>query len=91
MIAPNELPRLIESFFCKRLVAQRNVSGHTICAYRDAFRLLLVFAEKTTSRPPERLTLADLTADLIGRFLDMTERERGNGSRTRNLRLTALR
>lgn len=91
MIAPNELPRLIESFFCKRLVAQRNVSGHTICAYRDAFRLLLVFAEKTTSPPPERLTLADLTADLIGRFLDMTERERGNGARTRNLRLTALR
>jgi len=91
MIAPNELPRLIESFFCKRLVAQRNVSGHTISAYRDTFRLLLVFAEKTMSRSPERLTLADLTADMIGRFLDMTERERGNGTRTRNLRLTALR
>lgn len=91
MIAPNELPRLIESFFCKRLIAQRNVSGHTISAYRDTFRPLLVFAEKTASRPPERLTLADLTADLIGRFLDMTEQERGNGPRTRNLRLTALR
>src|SRR5690606_37106732 len=56
-----------------------------------AFRLLLVFAEKATGRRPERLTLADLTADLIGRFLDMTERERGNGPRSRNLRLTALR
>lgn len=91
MIVPNELPRLIESFFCKRLVAQRNVSGHTVSAYRDTFRLLLVFAEKTTSRAAERLTLADLTADLVGRFLDMTEQERGNGARTRNLRLTALR
>lgn len=91
MIAPNELPRLIESFFCKRLMAQRNVSGHTISAYRDTFRLLLMFAGKATFRAPERLTLADLSADLIGRFLDMTERERGNGPRTRNLRLTALR
>jgi site-specific recombinase XerD len=91
MTTPNELPRLIESFFCTRLVAQRNVSGHTISSYRDTFRLLLVFAERTTRRPPERLTLADLTSDLIGRFLDMTERERGYGPRTRNLRLTALR
>lgn len=59
-------------------MAQRNVSGHTISSYRDTFRLLLVFAERTTRRPPERLTLADLTSDLIGRFLDMIERERGN-------------
>jgi len=91
MTTPNELPRLIESFFCTRLVAQRNVSGHTISSYRDTFRLLLVFAERETRRAPERLTLVDLTADLIGRFLDMTERERRNGPRTRNLRLTALR
>ena len=52
---------------------------------------VLVFAEKTTSRPPERLTLTDQTADLVGRFLDLTERKRGNAPRTRKLRLATSR
>lgn len=91
MAESNALPRLIESFFTTRLITQRNVSGHTISSYRDTFRLFLMFAERAVHRAPERLTLADLTADLVSQFLDMTERERHNGARTRNLRLTALR
>jgi len=34
-------PTLLETFFTKRLIAQRRVSHHTIASYRDTFRLLL--------------------------------------------------
>ena len=36
------LAPLVQRFFTERLVAQRNASPHTVAAYRDTFRLLLV-------------------------------------------------
>jgi integrase/recombinase XerD len=50
MHAPNELPSLIEGFFGKRLISQRNVSAHTIASYRDTFRLLFSFADRELHR-----------------------------------------
>jgi site-specific recombinase XerD len=91
MSPANKLPGLIEGFFSKRLVSQRNVSAHTIASYRDTFRLLFIFAQKELHQAPTLLALEDLSPELIGRFLDMIERERRNGARTRNLRLTAIR
>jgi hypothetical protein len=41
-----DLPSLLETFFTRRLIAQRKASPHTIASYRDAFRLLLQFAER---------------------------------------------
>jgi len=40
------LPALIERFFTRRLIRQRNVSPHTIASYRDTFRLLLQFTQR---------------------------------------------
>lgn len=34
----------LQAFFTDRLLAQKNASPHTVSAYRDALRLLLVFA-----------------------------------------------
>jgi integrase/recombinase XerD len=73
------------------LIAQRRVSSHTIASYRDTFRLLLQFVEKRLHKPPSGLTLADLDPSLIGAFLDGLEKDRGNGARSRNLRLTSIR
>jgi integrase/recombinase XerD len=91
MTASPELPELLQGFFTRRLIAQRNVSPNTLASYRDTFRLLFQYAEKQLRRPPSSLTLGDLNAEFIGGFLDMVERERGNATRTRNLRLTAIR
>jgi site-specific recombinase XerD len=87
----NGFPGLLERFFTQRLIAQRRVSSHTIASYRDTFRLLLQFVEKRLHKPPSRLALTDLDPSLIGAFLDELERDRGNGARSRNLRLTAIR
>jgi integrase/recombinase XerD len=88
---PANFPALLESFFTVRLLTQRKVSAHTIASYRDTFRLLLQFAQKGLRKVPSSLALADLNAALIGAFLDDLEKQRSNGPRSRNLRLTAIR
>src|SRR6266540_3125085 len=84
------LAPLLEAFFSERLQRQRRASPHTIAAYRDAFRLLLGFAEKHIGKAPSTLLLADIDAPLVGAFLDHLEKERGNSIRTRNARLAAI-
>ena len=84
-------PTLLETFFTRRLIAQRKASPHTIASYRDTFRLLLQFAEKQLAKAPSRLTMEDLNAPFLGAFLDHLEGSRANGARSRNLRLTAIR
>jgi len=86
----NTLAPTLQAFFTDRLARQRQVSGHTITAYRDTFKLLLVFAEQQTGKPPSRLDIADLDAPLIGAFLNHLETGRGNSTRTRNARLAAI-
>jgi integrase/recombinase XerD len=85
------LAPLLEAFFTERLIGQRQASRHTVAAYRDAFCLLLRFAQHRTGRAPHQLTLEDLDAGLIGAFLNHLETERGASVRTRNARLTAIR
>ncbi|MHB1244370.1 MAG: tyrosine-type recombinase/integrase [Gaiellaceae bacterium] len=80
----------LQAFFSERLQRQRHASPHTIAAYRDALRLLLVFAAARTGKQPSRLDLDDLDAPLVAAFLDHLERERGNSVRTRNARLAAI-
>jgi integrase/recombinase XerD len=84
-------PTLLQSFFTKRLIAQRRASPHTIACYRDTFRLLLRFAHSRTGKVASTITLEDLDATLIGAFLDDLETGRNNAVRSRNLRMTAIR
>ena len=86
-----EFASTLQAYFCERLIAQRNSSIETIASYRDTFRLLLRYAERTTSRSPDTLTFSDLDADFILSFLDSLEHERGNLAQTRNVRLAAIR
>ena len=84
-------PSLLQAFFCERLLHQRRVSPHTIAAYRDTFRLLLLYAQEQLRKAPSDLRLENLDAELIGRFLQHLEQQRGNQPRSRNLRLAAIR
>ena len=74
-----------------RLLRQRQVSPNTVQSYRDALRLLLVFASERHGKTPGRLDIDDLDAPRIGAFLDHLETDRKNGVRTRNARLAAIR
>jgi integrase/recombinase XerD len=80
----------LQAYFTERLITQRSSSPETIAAYRDAFRLLLRFAQEQTGKQPFELDIDDLDAPLIGSFLKHLEDDRGNSPRTRNARLGAI-
>jgi integrase len=85
------LPIYMQRFFTERLATQLLASPNTVASYRDTFRLLLKYAAERLKRQPTQLKLADLDADLIGGFLSFVEARRGNGARSRNARLSAIR
>jgi site-specific recombinase XerD len=81
----------LQAFFTDRLALQRQASGHTIAAYRDAVKMLIAFAAQQAGKAPSRLDFADLDAPTVGAFLNHLENDRGNSARTRNARLAAIR
>ena len=85
------LPALIQRFFTDRLCVQMEASRHTVAGYRDTFRLLLRYAGARYGKPPVKLTVEDIDADLVADFLVHTETARGNSARSRNTRLAAIR
>lgn len=87
----NTLPVLVQRFFTEHLRSQRNLSAHTIAAYRDSFRLLLRFLSEHLRTRMGELPLLSLAPDNVLAFLDHLERSRKNSPRTRNCRLAAIR
>ena len=88
---PAEFAALLQRFFAERLLQQQNASPRTVVAYRDTFRLVLTYAERTTGKPPAKLALCDFDATLVLDFLAHLETERHNTVRSRNARLAAVR
>lgn len=82
--------QLVQDFFLRRLINQRGASARTVESYRDAFGLLFGFIEQHTGKSPSTLELADIDAPLVLDFLDYLQAERGNSTRTRNVRLAAI-
>jgi len=85
------LPLYVQRFFTERLGTQLRASPNTVASYRDTFRLLLRFASDQLARAPTDLLVADIDADLVGKFLSFVENARSNGARSRNTRLSAIR
>ena len=80
----------ITAFLRHRLPVERAASPHTCDTYAYAFRLLFEFASRARGVPPSALHLEHLDAALVLEFLAHLQTARGNGSRTRNARLTAI-
>ena len=89
-MAKPDLGTSIRGFFEQHLVAQRGLSEHTVLTYRNTWKLFLQFASRCCRKTCVHLTLEDLTADRVRRFLDHLEQERHNRVSTRNNRLAAI-
>lgn len=85
------LAPLLESYFRRRLTKQRNATPATVASYRDALRMLILFAAAMLRKRPAALVLEDLDRDLVLAFLDELEEKRNNTVATRNARLAAIR
>jgi integrase/recombinase XerD len=57
---------VLESFFHNRLTKQKNASPSTVASYRDALRMLILFAAERTGRKPCSLAIKDIDRDRSG-------------------------
>jgi site-specific recombinase XerD len=86
----NSLASLLHAFFHEWMGKQRNLSHHTVCSYRDTWKLFLQFTSSRTRRAVAQLSLADLQASEVLAFLDYLEMDRKVSIGTRNCRLAAI-
>ncbi|MFS3076299.1 tyrosine-type recombinase/integrase [Bacteroides thetaiotaomicron] len=85
-----DLAKYLTSFFTEYLSGIRNLSKNTIRAYRDTFRLLLVFYHEVYAIPPEKLVIKKMDDKTIIQYLDWLQKERKCTNSTRNQRLAAI-
>jgi integrase/recombinase XerD len=81
----------VRRFLLEHLIGERNLARNTQRSYRDTLRLLLPSLARRLRKPVDRLTVLDLSADQVRRFLTELEEKRGCGAATRNQRLAAIR
>ena len=87
---PTDFAYYLTNFLSKYLPGIKGCSINTISAYRDAFKLLLMFAREKESIKEQKLKLSLIDKDFILRFLLWIENERGCAAITRNHRLAAI-
>ncbi len=88
---PTDCAIRLSSFLATYLPTQRNVSPNTVKSYSQTFALLLIYCRDQRRLPPQRLTLDQLTPEVILAFLDYLESQRKSCVATRNLRLASIR
>lgn len=90
MSAAAEFPQLLEGFFTEWLATAIKASDNTVASYRDAFSLFVRWAADELGKEPDGVSTADVTSDNVLAFLKYLEETRGNGPKTVNCRLAAL-
>lgn len=86
----NLIGQWIRRFLLEYLVGERNLSHNTQMSYRDTLTLLLPFSAKKSKKPVDRLSIEDISPDLIRSFLLHLEEDRGCSVATRNQRLATI-
>ena len=80
----------IRRFLLEHLVSERNLALNTRHSYRDALCLLIPFVSSRLHKPVDRLTVTDVSAQLVRDFLGDIETSRHCSIATRNQRLAAI-
>jgi site-specific recombinase XerD len=80
----------VRRFLLEYLVQERNLSINTQRSYRDMLALLLPYISDHLKKSVDRLTVDDLSADLVRQFLVDLEAKRRCIAATRNQRLGGL-
>jgi integrase/recombinase XerD len=86
----NSLGVAIRGFLFDYLPAQRGMSQNTITSYCESMKLLLLFISEKKGIDVCDLVIEDIGTEPILAFLTYLEEDRGNGARTRNVRLSAV-
>ncbi|MEE8285173.1 MAG: tyrosine-type recombinase/integrase [Gammaproteobacteria bacterium] len=81
----------VRRFLLEHLAGERNLARNTQLSYRDTLRLLLPFVADQCRQPVDRLTVEEVSANRVRRFLQHVEESRRCAITTRNQRLAAIR
>lgn len=87
---PTDFAYHLTNFLSKYLPGIVGCSVNTVSAYRDAFKLLLIFARDKEGIKEKKLELSLIDKAFVIRFLEWIEKERGCAIITRNQRLAAI-
>lgn len=85
-----DFDRLLTMYLSEYLPVQRAVSENTISSYCTTFKLLIHYCREVENIQERQMDFPSLTDDLVIRFLQWIEDERGCSVSTRNQRLFAL-
>lgn len=80
----------VRRFLLEHLITDLNLARNTQRSYRDTLVLLLPYLSAQTRKAADKLTIDDMSAELVRRFLLHLEEERRCGISTRNQRLAAI-
>lgn len=87
---PTDFAKSLTDFLTGYLPGERGASRNTIASYRDTFLVFLTFVKERRGIAAEKLTLDQITKDIVSEFLGWLETTRGCSAATRNVRLAAL-
>jgi integrase/recombinase XerD len=80
----------VRRFLLEHLVAERNLARNTQRSYRDALAMLIPFVADKLHQSVDRLTVINVSAELVRLFLTDLEQSRNCSIATRNQRLAAI-
>jgi site-specific recombinase XerD len=80
----------VRQFLLEHLITDLNLARNTQRSYRDTLVLLLPYLSTQTRKAADKLTINDLSAELVRKFLSHLEEERRCSITTRNQRLAAI-
>lgn len=86
----DDFSKYLTDFLGHYLPELKNVSENTLATYSDTFRYFLTYCQDVESLKIEKLSIGDLSAELIERYLQWMETNQGNSISTRNNRLAAI-
>ena len=81
----------LRRFLLEYAASERNLSPNTCASYRDMLVLLLPFVAKQKRTAVDKLSVTDLSADVVRDFLKHLEHDRQCSPATRNQRLASVR
>ena len=68
---------LVQNFFLKRLMQQRNLSGNTVSSYRDTFKLYIMFLQTEHGVKSEKIAMVHMNAEFVEGFCQYLIQKRG--------------
>lgn len=90
MSESHRLGPYLHRFLLEEVRIDRHLSRNTQCSYRDTMRLLLRFMEDQHGTAPTRVTVEQITSELVRHFLTFLEQERHNAPASCNQRRAAI-